>query len=126
MLNVQEAKKIIFGNCNSLKTELLPLKEANGYVLAETVYSFSDTPPFNQSAMDGYAFSFQHWDGKSGLSVKGEIQAGTFFPDVLKPFEAVRIYTGAALLAGADTVIMQEKIIVTGKSITIKDQHLSK
>ncbi len=126
MIHVKEAKELILEKCNSLKTGLLPLQKATGFILAEPVCSPVDTPPFNQSAMDGYAFSFEHWDGKSDLTVRGEIQAGDFFADTLKQFETVRIYTGAALPPGADTVIMQEKITLTGKSITIKDEQLSK
>jgi molybdopterin molybdotransferase len=94
--------------------------------LAEPVYSPVNTPPFDQSAMDGYAFSFEKWDGKSDLYVTGEVQAGNYFAGSLASNEAVRIYTGACLPPGSDTVVMQEKIIISGKRITITDKELIK
>ena len=126
MISVQEAKKLILEQCNSKKTELLPLHNATGYILAEHINSPANTPPFNQSAMDGYAFSFDNWDGNSDLSVSGEIQAGNYFAGILKPSEAVRIYTGAVLPQSADTVVMQEKVIRSGNTIRINDNEIFK
>lgn len=126
MISVQEAKKLILENCDSTKAEFQPLQKANGYILAEPVYSPVNTPPFNQSAMDGYAFSFDSWDGKSDLNMSGEIQAGDYFADALEPFETVRIYTGAALPLGADTVVIQENVIIKDKAIRIQDERLVK
>ena len=124
MITVSEAKKRIIENCNPLKIELLPLLDANSLVLAEPVFSPIDTPPFNQSAMDGYAFSFAEWDGKSPFQVSREIQAGSYSIDSLKPLEAVRIFTGASLPPGSDTVVMQEKAIKNEGSITIDDKQI--
>lgn len=126
MISVQEARQIISDHCHSKKTELQPLYNASGYTLAEPVYSPVNTPPFDQSAMDGYAFSFEKWDGKSDLYVTGEVQAGNYFTGNLGPNETIRIYTGACLPPGADTVVMQEKIILSGKRITITDKELNK
>lgn len=126
MISVSEAKKLIAENCKSAKEVELPLLEVNGFILSETVYSLIDTPPFNQSAMDGYAFSFDNLNGKNILEVNGEIQAGDFSGEELKPMEAVRIFTGAALPPGADTVVMQEKVTVKNNSITITDEQISK
>lgn len=126
MISVTEAKKLIIENCNPAKAVELPLLEANGCILADSVISIIDTPPFDQSAMDGYAFSFDNLNGKKILNVNGEIQAGEFPGEELKPMEAVRIYTGAALPPGADTVVMQEKIILKNNTITITDKQISK
>lgn len=126
MVNVNEAKKLILDNCRKPKIECHSLLDANGFILAEQPVSLINTPPFDQSAMDGYAFSFDKWDGKKDLKVVGEVQAGTVFPEILKSFECVRIFTGASLPKGADTVIMQEKIIPSGDCITIKDETLIK
>ncbi|MCX6188683.1 MAG: molybdopterin molybdotransferase MoeA [Bacteroidetes bacterium] len=125
MIPVSEAKKRIVEHCHSFKVELLPLLEANSFVIAEPVFSPIDTPPFNQSAMDGYAFSFANWDGKSPFQVSREIQAGSYSIDALKPLEAVRIFTGAALPPGSDTVVIQEKIIKYGGNITIDDAQIT-
>ncbi len=99
---------------------------AAGFVLAEPCFSLVDTPPFNQAAMDGYAFSFDTWDKKSKLILTGEVQAGSFLSEKIIPPEAIRIFTGAPVPPGADTVVMQEKVIVTGDSIEIKDEKLYK
>jgi len=69
MINVTEAKQLISENCSVLKVKTLPLLEANGSILAEPIFAVMDTPPFDQSAMDGYAFSYENWDKKSNLTV---------------------------------------------------------
>ena len=92
--------------------------------MSDDVVSPIDTPPFHQSAVDGYAFSFKDWDGKSKLEVAGEVQAGNVFTAEIKPRQAIRIFTGAPVPAGLDTVVMQEKIEVQGDQMTIKDPLL--
>ncbi|MCC7401894.1 MAG: molybdopterin molybdotransferase MoeA [Chitinophagaceae bacterium] len=126
MIGVREAKKIILDNCTTSKTEELPLVRAGGFVLAKPVYSPIDSPPFDQSAMDGYAFSFEHWDKKNELPVNGEVQAGNCLNTILNSNQSVRIFTGAALPAGMDTVVMQEKVSANATSIIIKDEQISK
>ncbi len=124
MKKVSEAEKLIYENCTTTKVKLLNVKDAYGYVLAEAIFSKIDTPPFDQSAMDGYAFSFSDWDKKSILTITSEIQAGSFSSNKLVQNEAVRIYTGAALPLSADTVVIQENVIVSNNSISIKDEQL--
>ncbi len=126
MINVTEAKQLIEENCSVLKVKMLPLLEANGSTLAEPIYAVMDTPPFDQSAMDGYAFSYENWDKKSNLTVIGEIQTGNYSNKLLGTNEAVRIYTGAPTPPGADTVVMQEKISRDGNMIQILDTFLVK
>ena len=100
------------------------LIDALDRALSDDVVSPMDTPPFHQSAVDGYAFSFKDWDGKSKLEVAGEVQAGNVFTAEIKPRQAIRIFTGAPVPAGLDTVVMQEKIEVQGDQMTIKDPLL--
>ncbi|MCK9451676.1 MAG: molybdopterin molybdotransferase MoeA [Bacteroidales bacterium] len=126
MIPIQEAKRLIHENYTSTKVTQLPINKANGFVLAESVFSPIDTPPFDQSAMDGYAFSFDEWDGKSELLLSGEVQAGNYLAENLKPKEAVRIFTGAAMPAGTDSVVIQENVIKNGKYVSIKDDKLIK
>jgi molybdopterin molybdotransferase len=125
MINVTEAKQLISENCGVLKVKTLPLLEANGSILAEPIYAIMDTPPFDQSAMDGYAFSYENWDKKSNLTVIGEIQTGNYSNKQLLANEAVRIYTGAPTPPGADTVVMQEKISRDENTIQIQDAFLA-
>jgi len=110
MISVTEAKKIINENVSSLEPVLLPLSQAAGLILAEDIYATTDIPAFPQSSMDGYAFSFQGWKQYKKLKITGEVAAGNNETFTLAPENAVRIFTGAAVPAGADTVIMQEKI----------------
>lgn len=125
MITVSEAKELVRKHSTSKNIVEIVLSEANGFVLAKPVYAEIDTPPFNQSAMDGYAFAFDSWDKKSILLLKGEVQAGNYSTDILKPNEAIRIYTGAPVPQGADTVVMQEKITVHENSIQIHDTEIA-
>ena len=88
----------------------LPLQESAGLILAEDVYASMDIPAFPQSSMDGYAFSFEGWKQRKKLKIAGEVAAGSNEEFTLQPENAVRIFTGAAVPTGADTVVMQEKI----------------
>ncbi|HAH55331.1 MAG TPA: molybdopterin molybdenumtransferase MoeA [Flavobacterium sp.] len=126
MINVTEAKQLINENCSVLKIKTLPLLEANGSILAEPIYAIMDTPPFDQSAMDGYAFSYQNWDKKCNLTVFGEIQTGNYSTEKVLANQAVRIFTGAPIPPGTDTVVMQEKITRDGNTIQILDTFLVK
>ncbi len=126
MLSVPEARSIILKHCLFSKTIQSQLLDAAGFVLAEPVFSPIDTPPFNQAAMDGFAFSFETWDGESTLKLRGEVQTGNFLSERINSLEAVRIFTGAPVPPGADTVVMQEKVIVTDEIIQIKDENLCK
>lgn len=126
MIKVSEAKKLIAENCDIPKSESVELLEANGCILAEAVHSIIDTPPFNQSAMDGYAFSFEGWDKKGSLKLIGEIQTGDFYEKQLQTDETIRIFTGGRVPPGADTVIMQEKIRKDENVIYIQDENIEK
>lgn len=126
MISVAEAHKLITENCSDGKVENILLSKSQCYILVTPVYSLVDTPPFHQSAMDGYAFSFENWDGKSELEVCGEIQAGNENVIELKPNQAVRIFTGAAMPVNAETVVMQEHVTINGNTIHIENKKLTK
>lgn len=110
MITVSEAKNLITKSCINFKIEALGLIEALGCVAAENLIAPSDTPPFNQSAMDGYAFSFSQWDKVNSLKIVGEVQAGKTFKEKINPQETIRISTGAPIPENVDTVVMQEKV----------------
>ena len=88
------------------ETEQVVLAEADGRVLAEPLIAALDLPPWANSAMDGYALRLADWNGQA-LPVSQRIQAGTA-PTPLEPGTCARIFTGAPLPEGADTVEMQE------------------
>lgn len=124
MISVTEAKKIIQEQVIPLHPVQLPLLQAVGLVLAADVFSIIDFPPFNQSSMDGYAFCFDSWKSNGTLPIEGEIAAGTNSNQTYASEKAVRIFTGAPVPQGMDTVVMQEKVTVANGVLTIEDQHI--
>lgn len=88
--------------------ESVALAEADGRVLAEPLVAALDLPPWANSAMDGYALCLADWNGQA-LPVSQRIQAGSA-PAPLQPGSCARIFTGAPLPQGADTVEMQENV----------------
>ena len=124
MISVTEAKKIISKNVSSLEPVTLSLQESAGLILAEDLYASMDIPAFPQSSMDGYAFSFEGWKKHKKLKIAGEVAAGSNETFTLTPANAIRIFTGAAVPAGADTVIMQEKVKIENGELKIEDEAL--
>jgi molybdopterin molybdotransferase len=88
--------------------ETLPLAQCAGRVLAQDVAALRTQPPFANSAMDGYAVRAADLAGGAALRVIGESAAGRGFPGKVSSGEAVRIFTGAPLPDGTDTILIQE------------------
>ena len=124
MISVDEAKKIIEQNIVALQPVQMPLQKGAGKILAEDVYSTVDIPAFPQSSMDGYAFSFSQWQEHKKLIINGEIAAGSEAEILLAEGKAIRIFTGAPVPSGADTVVMQEKVIVQDSTLIIEDEAI--
>jgi molybdopterin molybdotransferase len=106
MIDVQEAKRRVMANVPVMPAEAVPLLDALGRFAAQDVTAPFDHPLFDCSAMDGYAFAFS--EDVEQWTVVGEVAAGEAFPRSLNSGECVRIFTGAMLPEGADTVVMQE------------------
>jgi molybdopterin molybdotransferase len=124
MISVQEAKKIISENVSSLEPVMLPLQQAAGKILAEDIYATIDIPAFPQSSMDGYAFLFSESKLNKKLVIEGEIPAGANEKFSLAPGKTARIFTGAPVPPGADTVVMQEKVHITSGELIIEDEGI--
>ena len=124
MISVTEAKNIIQENIQTLSPINLSLEQATGLVLAEDVYASMDIPAFPQSSMDGYAFAYDDWQKNKKLKIVGEVAAGSNESFSLSAGNAVRIFTGAAVPVGADTVIMQEKTKANNGELIIEDENL--
>ncbi len=124
MISVGEAKKIITENIVALQPVQMPLQKAAGKILAEDVYATVDIPAFPQSSMDGYAFSFSQWQQQKKLIIEGEIAAGSDAEILLAAGKAIRIFTGAPVPPGADTVVMQEKVKVKHSALIINDEAI--
>ena len=123
MIEVQEALALI----DRFATESPALRAEvdaglNGAILAQAICAPINLPEFRQSSMDGYALC---GNASQGYELMGEIPAGSTKSYSLKPGQAVRIFTGAAVPDSADRVIMQEHVTVDNDRVTlIKDPGL--
>jgi molybdopterin molybdotransferase len=118
MIPVSEARRLIREHTARLEPKWIPLENALRSVLASDVLSPIDMPSFPQSSMDGYAFAHLSLSDNDCLTVIGTMAAGTDRALQLRTGEAVRIFTGAPLPEGADTVVMQEKSERRGDSVS--------
>ncbi|HWC73434.1 MAG TPA: gephyrin-like molybdotransferase Glp [Gemmatimonadales bacterium] len=118
-----EAAALIVGHFQPLPPIRRPLREALDAVLAEDISSPIDLPPWDNSAMDGYAVrSADLVQGDTDLEVIEAVPAGHFPSRTVERGQAVRIFTGAPLPAGADTVIRQEDTASSSNgTVTIKN-----
>ncbi len=122
MISVEEARRRIIETVKVLPPEQVAVSQGLGRVLAEDVRAQLTQPPTAVSAMDGYAV--QGADVATvpaTLAVVGAVPAGGFYEPTLKPGEAVRIFTGAPLPTGADTIVIQEDTEATGGKVTVKE-----
>lgn len=120
MLTFEEALARLLGSASPLGAERVSLDDAASRVLAEDLAAPAPMPAFDYSAMDGYALrSNDHLGaGPFQIPVVGESAAGQPLP-ALAPGSACRIFTGARLPEGADTVVMQEHVERVGDTITL-------
>lgn len=103
------------------EAERLPLARCAWRVLAEDVAALRTQPPFANSAMDGYAVLSANMVAGKALKVIGESAAGRGFAGAVRAGEAVRIFTGAPMPEGADTILMQEDADGVGSAeITVR------
>ena len=118
MISVEDALARCLALVSPLPAEEIPLARAAGRMMAAPAIATRDQPPFNASAMDGYALAGEVTPGQ-GFTLIGEAQAGRGYPGRVGPGEAVRIFTGAPVPQGADRVIIQEDIARDGTRLTI-------
>jgi molybdopterin molybdotransferase len=115
MLDLEEAQSRILAGVARLSAERVPLDLAVSRVLAEQLVSSLDLPPFDYSAMDGYAVRIA--DGLGERALVGESRAGSGELPPLAMGTSMRIFTGAPIPQGADAVIMQEDAARTGDRV---------
>ena len=122
LMSVDEAKALIAERIAvAAGVEDVPLIEADGRVLAEDIAAPLDLPPFDNSAVDGYAVRFADLAAgqETVLAVVGRIAAGAALERPVPARGAVRIFTGAPLPAGLDTVFMQEDVGAAGDAVVL-------
>ncbi|MEZ0280910.1 gephyrin-like molybdotransferase Glp [Methyloceanibacter sp.] len=122
LLSVAEALARVTQGLDPLESERVKLEQARGRVLAEDIAAHLTQPPFDASAMDGYAVRAADVAVlPATLRLIGEALAGRGFDREVKQGEAVRIFTGAPVPKGADTVVIQENTEVAPGVVTIND-----
>lgn len=123
---VNEALELVMKFCGSknLGSEVVPSKEACGRILEEDVVSKIDVPPYDRSAVDGFAVRSQETfsatpSNPAFFRLKGTIEAGSFAGEVGEG-ECYEVYTGAPMPKGADAVVMLEDCEIEGEYVKVK------
>ncbi len=121
LLSVEEALARVLDGAAATDIERVPLASAAQRVLAENVAATLTQPPFDASAMDGYAVraaDLAHVPAT--LTLIGEARAGQSFSGTVGAGQCSRIFTGAPLPDGADTVVIQENTTAEGTTVTVR------
>jgi len=120
-LSLEEAlSKALEAACPINETEMVTLFEANGRILAQDAIATLDVPPWDNSAMDGYAVNSSALADNSTVAVQGVITAGMEATTPLTTNSAFKIMTGAPVPPNADAVVMIENTSAEGGSVTIE------
>lgn len=120
LMPVEEAKAQILAGASPLAAEKIPIGSAHGRVLARDLMARRDQPPFDASAMDGYAINSKDALAGSRLKIIGISSAGHGFKRAVGPGQAVRIFTGAPVPKNADAILIQENAAAEGGSVVVK------
>ncbi len=113
-----DAQNILLNSARKLDSEIVKITDSLGRITARDICAKRSQPAANMSSMDGYAICYDanitSWD------VVGECKAGTTPCDTIISGQAARIFTGALLPEGADTIIIQENITIDGSRASLK------
>lgn len=123
MISVQEALQIISNTTTTACSEKIATHKALTHILAEDIFAPTDIPQFHNSAMDGYAFRFADYYNNH-LYITGTSAAGDTSDNMITAGEAMRIFTGAKMPQGANTVVMQEHVKTEGNKLFIQNSAL--
>jgi len=122
LLSVDAALALVLKGLGPLEAEQVAIADSHGRVLAADLAARLTQPPFDASAMDGYAVRAADVAAlPTTLKLIGESAAGAGFHGSVGPGEAVRIFTGAPVPHGADTIAIQENTEETGETVVVKD-----
>ena len=127
---VVEAVRLVMENAQTIGTEIIPLEDTYGRILAEPIIAKHDVPPFNRSPFDGFAVRAEDTADASGdnrvpFNVIGEIGAGHVADREIGKGEAYRIMTGAPIPINADAVVMLEQTVETPDAFTLRKPFTS-
>ncbi|MCV6546150.1 MAG: molybdopterin molybdotransferase MoeA [Cohaesibacter sp.] len=120
LMKVEDALESLLKGVTKTKAENVSLSKAVGRTLAQDLKANRNQPPFDASAMDGYAVKSDNIrELPTKLQVVGEVPAGHSFPDEIHNWEAVRIFTGAPVPQGADAILIQENAERDGAFVNV-------
>lgn len=123
MITVDQALSIVLGRVRTLGSESVPIHDAYRRIISEDVFADIDLPPFDRARMDGYAVrSADVTTAPVTLRVIGEIAAGAQFAQRVNSGEAVKIFTGAPVPAGADAVQKVEVTRANGQTVDVLER----
>ena len=115
VIPLDEARSYVLDRCSPLPAVMVPIPEADGLVLRSAVAATEDVPPFDNTAMDGFAVRAMDTDGApTELAVVGTLAAGVAPTTTIGAGQAMRIMTGAPMPPGADAVVMVERTAAGG------------
>jgi molybdopterin molybdotransferase len=117
LVSIEDAQGLVLGRVERLPTEIVPIELSGGRFLAEPGRAVVDLPPFDSSAMDGFALRSADTPGR--LPVALRIAAGSPAPRALEAGEAMGIATGGVVPAGADTVVPFEHVVEQDNTIEL-------
>jgi molybdopterin molybdotransferase len=127
LIEYAEAERLVLENTDKTPAENLPLMEARGLVLAEDIEAKFDSPPFDNSAVDGYAVRSSDTEAGKVFEVVDEAPAGRPSDKSIGEGEAIKIFTGGVIPDGADSVVMVEdtsgwgEIFEIGKAVPVEN-----
>jgi len=121
MLTVTQARERILAALTPTPAETIPLASAANRVLASPVIARLTQPPADVSAMDGFALRAQDAPAGATLKIIGTAPAGHPFAGTIGPGQAIHIFTGSIIPAGADSVLIQEDSSTTGTTLTVNE-----
>ncbi|MDF1878367.1 molybdopterin molybdotransferase MoeA [Sulfurimonas sp. SAG-AH-194-C20] len=116
-ISVEKALELIYTNVKKTSLHILPIEKCLGYVLAQNIVSSHNLPPFDNSAMDGYAVKIE--DSGKSVKVESTIFAGDNFDGVLNAGYAIKIMTGAKIPLGTQCIVPIEEIQKSDDGVTL-------
>ena len=122
MISFEQALSKLLFLAKKIDVEVVKIEEACGRVLREEIISSRDQPPFDASSMDGYALKKSDKLPSKKLLVIGKVAAGASFGGSVVEGQAVRIFTGAPMPTGTNSVLIQEDAVEVENVITIQDK----
>ncbi len=120
LIDHHDAVRLILENARRLPVEMVPLVEARGLALAEDLHARFDSPPFDNSAVDGYAVRSADTEPGRVFEVVDEAPAGRPAEGSVGEGEAIKIFTGGVIPVGADAVVMVENTSGWGEQFELK------